>query len=188
MAKLELERERLNEQIDRVRLRPKLDAVAGAMQDEISYDLDVSRRDRYASVFIGIRVSWNIFDGFATPAQVSATRARVRQMEQRLAEIEADVLNAADDAYKELEFATRALDHAESRFRSSQTALLGAKSNFERGRASELDVENAQAAANFGRLNVFRARASYLSSLASFLSAVNADPVAASATREILDR
>ena len=61
--------------VDRARNRPVVDLVVGANQDDTSYML-TELDDRFRQIyFSGVRVSWNIFDGYETRGRVELARA-----------------------------------------------------------------------------------------------------------------
>ncbi len=185
---LELEKERLNERVLRTNLRPKVDAVAGLFQDELSYTLDVSRRDRISSTFVGVRVGWNVFDGFSTRGNLRMLLTRQRQLRQQLEELSGDLVNASADAARELEFAGRSLEFAERGLAGSEGMLAQARDNLAKGRVSQDEVDATRYRVNNSLYATFAARASYLNALASYLSQVNADPIVVDATRQLLKR
>jgi outer membrane protein TolC len=187
-AELEARREGLNLRILRTNLRPKFDLVAGINQDERSYTLDVSRTDRIASLFIGMRVQWNIFDSASTTHQVRATRYRLRQLEAQARHAKEEHAAAIESVARELEFSGRSLEFAERSYGFARSAVSATQSNVTRGLLSAADVDAAESRERASRISVFNARAAYLNAAATFLSAIDADPVAQAGARQIRDR
>ncbi|WP_442888795.1 TolC family protein [Congregicoccus parvus] len=187
-AELEARREGLNLRILRTNLRPKFDLVAGINQDERSYTLDVSRTDRIASLFIGMRVQWNIFDSASTTHQVRATRYRLRQLEAQARHAKEEHAAAIESVARELEFSGRSLEFAERSYGFALSAVSATESNVTRGLLSAADVDAAESRERASRISVFNARAAYLNAAAAFLSAIDADPVAQAGARQIRDR
>lgn len=107
-----LEAARLQQEIVRVRNYPKLNLAAGADQGA------TSGTDQTAVInyFAGIRVRWNIFDGFATRAAVKEARVIVRKNEKIAADARRALANQLKDQSDELMLSLRELAVAEERF------------------------------------------------------------------------
>jgi outer membrane protein TolC len=175
-----IEQQKLREHVLRVNQRPKISLSAGVSQDELARQVDITERSRLTALFVGMNVSWNIFDGFSTRGQLLSTRTTLRQLENSLADAAEDMKEAALIALKEVDFAGRALDLAERDYQSSLASLAYAKENLELGLASDVAVKQAQASEYAARGSIFSRRAAYLNAIAAFLSSVNADPIVAS--------
>lgn len=187
-ASAAIEREKLNERATRTTLRPKVDATAGISQDEVSYYADPGNRLLLRSLYVGVRVNWNIFDSFATRANVRAIRAHVRQLEQERAQLSDALREQAEQAEENVVFARRETEIAEVRFSSAQGGLSFTRDLQQRGQANEDQVATAQSQFYSAELSVFGARARYLNAVAAFLSLVNADPVVNAAAGQLTKR
>ncbi len=177
---LEIRRERLNAAILRVNQRPMFDVRAGVSQDELARETDITRRSKLSAVGIGVRLRWNIFDGFASRGRLLSTRTNLRRLENDLQNVTSDLKEAAETAFSELDFAGRSLDVAERRFGPVPQNFRRAQEDFDSGLISEDDLNDAQSRLYSAQISVYSARAAYLNALATFLSSVNADPAVAS--------
>lgn len=108
----DLEAARLQQEITRVRNYPMLNLAAGADQGA------TSGTDQTAVInyFAGVRVRWNIFDGFATRAAVKEARVTVRKNEKIVADARLALLNQLKDQSDDLSLSLRELAVAEERF------------------------------------------------------------------------
>lgn len=176
---LELRRERLNLAILRVNQRPKIDLRTGVSQDELARETDITRRSTLQAVGIGVRVRWNIFDGFASRGRRLSVQTTLRRLQQDLETLTEDLKDAAERALVELDFAGRSLIAAERRFGPVPQNLRRAREDLELGVLSEEAVREAESRLYSAQITVFSARAAYLNALANFLSTVNADPALA---------
>ncbi|MGH8019274.1 MAG: TolC family protein, partial [Opitutaceae bacterium] len=175
----------LYRRIERTSMRPKLDLLAGVNQDERSYTLDVSRKDKIASIYIGFRVTWNIFDSFASRHRLRARQYQAREAAMQAQAVKEDLIVAAEAAATELEFAERTLKFAERSHRLSLNDVDVTENRIAEGRLAPSDLDAARSAERGARAGVFQARAAYLNASASFLSLVNADPAAREAAEQI---
>jgi len=178
----------LQHRIARTALRPKVDLVLGSNQDERTYTLNVEQRNRIASLYLGVRVSWNIFDSHANRHRLRASQYRVRQFELQASQVKDDLLLDAKTAATELDFTRRALKLSERSYALSAGAVAIAESLVESGRGAPADVDAARSGELAARVGVFQARAGYLNAAANFLSLVDADPAANSGAKDILNQ
>ncbi len=163
----------------RTRLRPKLSLVAGVTQDEQSYTTNLAAKYGLQSQYVGLQVSWSIFDGFATRGAVAGALARKRasefdykQLTEKLARDAQRSAHALSLGQKQMTINDRLLDNA-AHF------LDFVKTNFERGQAAEADVNSAQANYNSMLSAANSARSSYLLQVADFVSLIGQDPATA---------
>jgi outer membrane protein TolC len=173
---LNLDVDRLSYRIAKTNLRPMLDFVAGVRQDEVPTSTNISEKVRTETQYVGLVVRWNIWDGFANRGRVRAARTALRLRENQLAETRRDLLEQAQQAREDLDLAERTLRIAESRYPGARDAPKVMQAELERGRATQDQVDGAQAGANAARLGIVRVRADYLNAAANYLSLLNADP------------
>lgn len=169
--------ERLNQRIIKSNLRPRFDLTAGARQDEIAYSSNIANKYGVQSLFIGVILRWNIWDGFASRGRMRASLTTQRRLENQLEQTRRDLLEAVVQAGEDLDIAARSLAIAEKRFPGSIAGPGFVRGEMERGRATQEDVDVAESGANNARLGMLQTRAAYLNALAAYLSQTNADPV-----------
>ncbi len=186
-SQLQIAMQKRREHIFRMALRPRVDLVAGTTQDERSYTLDVSSKDSIASLFIGMRVTWNIFDSFGARHQLRSAMYRTRQLELQAKDLREDLITALENAETELGFAQRSLGFSERSHGLTVRGVASAESLVVSGRGSPADVDAAKSRERVARIAVFQARAAYLSAAANLLSLVNRDPFANSAADKIMN-
>lgn len=152
----ELEAARLQQEVTRVRNYPKVNLAAGADQGA------TSGTDQTAVInyFAGVRVRWNIFDGFATRAAVREARAVVRQNEQAVTAARRDLINQLNDQAEDISLGLRELDIAEQRFALTESRRKVDEDLWKTGRLAETEWQTRSAAAQTERiaLNDLRGR------------------------------
>ena len=168
--------EGLNYDIQRVRLRPKLNAVVGASQDQVSYTANIGQRYGVQTYFAGLQVNWSIFDGFATRGLMASARARKRIYERNYDELSDQLKAQVQHAAREISFSARAMAFSDVGVPSSESSLQLTKERFERGEVAEIDVKTAEAAVLDAQIAASSARYDYLMRTAEFLSLTQKDP------------
>jgi outer membrane protein TolC len=161
------------------RLRPQLNAVVGTSQDQISYTTNLAAKYKVNEYFVGLQVSWSIFDGFAARGAAATSMAHRRQLEQSYRDLSADLSDQARALLKQLTFARRGMEIANRLLDSSAGSLHDKKSDAARGLASDADVNTYQLAYEEARINAFTARSDYLMKNGEFLSTLLQDPALA---------
>ena len=158
------------------RLRPQLNFVMGTSQDEISYTTNISSKYKVTDYFVGVGVSWSIFDGFAAKGSGASSLAHRRQLEQNYRDLSTDLRDQARSQLKQVDFARRDMEITNRLYNSSIGALRDKKADAARGLASANDVNAFQLNYQATRVTVFVARADYLIKSADFLSTLLEDP------------
>ncbi|MBX3736337.1 MAG: TolC family protein [Candidatus Didemnitutus sp.] len=161
------------------RLRPKISAVMGASQDEQAYSINASQKYRVDSRYIGVQVTWNIFDGFASYAATRSSLARRRQAENELAEVSERMQRQAQTQARYINFAARSVAISDRGLDSGRGALRAKEGEFKRGIASESDVSLAELALFDVRISAYSARLDLMLKIGEFLGTLNQDPVVA---------
>jgi outer membrane protein TolC len=179
-AELKIRREEQNYRIHHVRNRPKLDLTTGITQDEISYSRNPEDRDKFGTmaVFVGIAVNWSIFDGFKTRGLKRASLLRLNQLRRNRWDVDAQLLDEANQAAERIEFSARTLVFGERRYRVSKAKLKIVEGDVESGVASEESVELTKSRVQDAEIDLAARRADYLNAVSAFLTLVGADEVA----------
>jgi outer membrane protein TolC len=159
------------------RLYPKFSLFAGYnVRNETQADVNSIRQVAVASRNYGLKLDWNIFDGWQTKGEklyaLSNRRAYERELETH---IEAN-LELAGKLWQDLGFAARALDIAENGFGGAQALVTYQREELAQGRATEADVNAALLGLRAAEAGIIRARADYLNHWTEFVSLVGADP------------
>ncbi|MEO6875927.1 MAG: TolC family protein, partial [Opitutaceae bacterium] len=121
------------------RLRPMLNLAAGTSQDQQSYTSNIAQKYAVTDYFVGLQVSWSIFDGFATSGAKASSLARRRQLELNYQTLSADLTDQARNQLKQVGFTRRAMELSNRMLTSSTGALRDKKADAARGLASETD-------------------------------------------------
>jgi len=150
----DLEAARLRQEVTRVRNYPMVNLAAGADQGA------ASGTDQTAVVnyFAGVRVRWNIFDGFATRTAVKQARLAVRQNEKALAEACSALVNQLKDQSTELALSLRELDLAEESYGLTASRLKVDEDFWKTGRLAEADWQVRRAAGQNERIALYDLR------------------------------
>jgi len=174
----QIEIDTLSYKIQRTRLRPKLNFVVGLTQDQQSYTTNIAQKYGLQSQYIGLQVSWSIFDGFATRGAVASALARKRLSEQNYRDYSSKLAQDAQKAAKSVDLAQRQLAISERLLDNAGNFLSYTKEDFNRGQASEAEVNAAQA--NFNGLNnaTNGSRRDYLLKVSEFMSLIGEDAIA----------
>lgn len=168
--------EDLNLRNQKTRLRPKLSLVAGMSQDEQSYTTNLTQKFRVNSLYGGLNLSWNLFDGFATGAAVRNSLARIRQMENDYRDLTQRLDEQAQSQVKFLNFSARNMSITDRFVASAEGQLKARQDDFARGVSSETDVSAAQLGLFDAKLNAFNARVDFLAKTVEFLGTIVEDP------------
>ncbi|MBW8780835.1 MAG: TolC family protein [Verrucomicrobia bacterium] len=161
-AEGELASARLNQEITRVRMRPMVNLAAGANQDQTSG----ADQTAVVSYFAGLRVRWDIFDGFATRAAVKQARVAVRQSEKTLVDARVALANQLADGVTDVLLAARELQIAEDRFALTLNRQRVDQDLWKSGQLADSEWRLRQAAAVGERTNLFRLRGQLMLQLA----------------------
>jgi outer membrane protein TolC len=129
--------------------------------------------DRY----VGLNLSWSIFDGFATRGAVLSSLARKRQLEARYHELTQNLAEDAQRQAKQTEFALRQMRIYDRWFDDRGNYLRSREEDFKRGTASETDLNGARAGYHQAEITAFGSRAAYLMQVCDFLGVIMEDPV-----------
>ena len=186
--RLRIESETLNESIIKTNLRPKVNLLVGATQDERSDTVDVGDRYQYTAVYAGVGLNWRIFDGFESRGRRMASGIRMRRLEMKMERTSEDLVRDADRAVSDLGFARRSLELAERSLKGAVVAVTRTREDVEMGRGSADSVAASEMKELSARIQTFAQRAAYLRATAQLLSSVGADPVVEAAVPEILKR
>ena len=133
---------------------PNVNLAAGADQGA------ASGTDQTAVVnyFAGVRVRWNLFDGFATRAAVKQARLTVRQNEKALAEARLALANQLKDQAGELALSLRELDIAEESFALTASRLKVDEDLWKAGNLAETEWQVRRSAAQNERIALYDLR------------------------------
>lgn len=156
--------------IARTGMRPKVDLVAGLKQDEQSYTTNIAQKYGVDTRYIGVRVRWNIFDGFETRAKVARTRAAVRLAESAYSIEKTRLTHELIEHQRALERAARELELSEREFALAERQAVFATEEHAAGRLAETEWERRQIASHAQQAEVYRQRAFYAVALAQFVS------------------
>ncbi len=159
---------RLTYEIERVRLRPTLDLVAGATENLVSYTANTANTFGAEIQYIGLRVNWNIFDGYQSQAAVARARAdlRVKNLDFDLA---AQALQRQlADGWKDLELAQRELAVMEARFAQSGSRLTADQARKDKAEIADEDWQQRLFDHEQQHLDLLRARAAQLLRIAEY--------------------
>jgi outer membrane protein TolC len=160
----------------RTRLKPKLSFIAAITQDEQSYSLNIAQKYGLQSRYVGLSVSWSIFDGFAARGGIASALAAQRQAEHAYKQLTGTIARDAQRSARSVDLAQRQMVISDRLLANALSFLEYRQSDFSRGQASEADVNGAQAAYNHAFNNANGARYSYLMRVAEFVNNISENP------------
>ncbi|HWA86338.1 MAG TPA: TolC family protein [Opitutus sp.] len=175
----QIEIEKRNYHIAKTRLRPNLNLLVGSSQDQQSYTANIGQVYGVTSFYAGVQVDWSIFDGFATKGHKANALARRRELERSYQRLSGDVIAAAQEQFRQLQFSARALDLAERQLRLSEDNVKTVQDNASRGFAAKPDLHAAEVARDAARIAAYNARVDAFTRTADFLATLQKDPVLA---------
>jgi outer membrane protein TolC len=176
-ARQQLEMEDLNLKIQRKRLYPMFNASAGITQNRQSYTQNVGLLYGVQDRYVGVNLSWSLFDGFAARGAVKSSLARKRQLEASYRQLTESLSADAQRQEKQVEFALRQMRINDRALSERGDYLHGSEEDFKRGTAAETDLNGARASFFSSQIAAFNARAEYLQRMSDFLGAIMEDPV-----------
>lgn len=173
----QLEVEDLNLKIQQKRLYPMFNVSAGIIQNRQSYSFNVGQQYGVQDRYVGMSLSWSVFDGFATRGAVKSSLARKRQLEASYRQLTESLSEDAQRLEKQVEFALRQMRINDRLLSERGDYLHGSEEDFKRGTAAETDLNGARASFFSAQLAAFNARSEYLQRMSDFLGAIMEDPV-----------
>jgi outer membrane protein TolC len=142
-----------------------LAASAGQGQQNTSAANNVGAR----TLFIGIDMSWNIFDGFATAARKRETLLKQRQLERQLADYRAELQAQSANVINQISFIARQLQLDERRAVLARQAFISQETDMKEGRTAPQAFRNQKIAFNDSQQATLRSRTRLLLALNDYL-------------------
>ena len=178
MNEYDIEKSDLNYKVARHRLYPRFDMQLGvAEQKQTNASNSAISQTNVLSDYIGVGVSWSLFDGFATRGAKLAALANKRKAELKRQNYLDQTLAQARDLEQQVEFSSRALAIAEKRLQMNAESLQRVRDNFKLGLSSQSDVDQATSSFYQWQAAAFGARADFFSRWCDYLSLLGVDPV-----------
>jgi outer membrane protein TolC len=176
IAKYQIEKTENDLKNSRTSLRPRLDAMVGISQDEQDFALDTDSYE-YQSIFGGVSMTWNLFDGFATRNYVKSGLSRLRAAEINLANEQQELVDNVRALGLELKRRGMAIKIQEQELQSARSNLEYTQGLAERGEASASDVDGAYLNVSDNIRSALYHRYEYWNKLSDFLGLIDADPI-----------
>ncbi len=173
----QLEVEKLNYEITKTRLWPKLNASAGMSQDEQNNYFGSGAKYKVTSLYAGFSINWSIFDGFAASAATRNTLARRRILENDYRQLTERLGQDAQTQVKLADFSARDMSITDRLLVSGEGNLRAKNEEFNRGVRAEAEVNQAKLSLYDAQINAYSTRRAYLLSVGDFLGTVMEDPV-----------
>lgn len=119
--------------------------------------------------FVGLDVSWNVFDGFETSARTREANLRLRRYERQLEAYRAEISAQAYDVLALIAIQARQLQLNEKRSQATSESYRVAERDAAEGRLSAQALRERQLHAQETSLNVLRTRVTLLLALNDYL-------------------
>jgi outer membrane protein TolC len=129
------------------------------------------------SEYVGVSLSWSIFDGFATRGAKISALANRRYYERQLQTVTDQLFDQAVSLERQVGFAYRAMKLARARTDLSESALRAIQDDAQRGLASRTAVEAAVGSHYQSEYTLLTQRADFLSRWSEFVSTLGHDPI-----------
>jgi outer membrane protein TolC len=123
---------------------PQISVVVGYQRRTWDLDTFASPPGKAGTVSAGVRLSWNLFDGFATNAQVAKALVEVQQAENDLADARRAVAAEVAKAVEQLTVARLLVRTASHNEGNAREGLKLARTRQEVGAGTQLDVRDAE--------------------------------------------
>lgn len=137
---------------------PALSLIARYQRQTQDARAFASRLDRAGTLSAGVLLRWNLFDGFATSAQVSKARVEAQQAENELSGARSAVAAEVAEAVEQLRVACQLAVVAAQDEGNARETLRMARARQEVGAGSQLEVRDAE-------LKLTQARLGHVSAL-----------------------
>jgi len=167
----------LNYKVAKYRLYPMV-SLAGSISQSNSTNasLDSVSQVSVLSQYVGVSVSWSVFDGFATKGAKISAMANKRYYERLLQTQTDQLMDQAMNFERQVGFSYRALKLAQTRADLSASAVRTMEDDAGRGLVSRVAVAAAVGAYNQSRLALVNQRAEFLNRWADYVSTLGHDP------------
>jgi outer membrane protein TolC len=168
-----LEKEHLT--VARAGYKPQVSVVGGYRKSSSIRGLGFD--EAVTGYFMGVRGSWNIFDGFETNGQVAQVKARIDSAivtyEEALQGVELEV----QKSFAELQQYRETVESQQKNVEQAREALRLSQERLGAGAGTQLEVLDARVALTRARTIELQARADYVRSMAEFDRATATDTV-----------
>jgi len=162
--------EEQNLKIQRSSLRPKVDLLLSvSLDNDATYFQDSLSDNQRFGFFGGIRVNWNIFDGFSSQARVQASLQRIRQFQAEKDYRLTEDTNRVKELLNLLESMHQLVQIREVREAWAKELLLEVKKDLDAGRVPVSAVNNQQRALFQTRYNTLQSKAEFYRYLADLM-------------------
>lgn len=154
----------------KARQRPLVDASVTASHNQ-SNTSNKNNVDTF-SVFAGIRVTWNVFDGFNTRNAKIEAQTKVRRLEQELSQLSKELKMEAAEVLDSLLFQVRNLRLIQARHEAEKAQYSLAEDNVSSGRSTALTLQDAALSLKTKEFAMHQARADLLMGLSDYFDLV----------------
>ena len=174
---LNIDQQKMEYKIAKVRLLPKVSTYAGISQQNQTYATSGQVQQTFVTnEFYWVQAQWTLFDGLATRGQKLQALYYRRYYERLLQATAEETMDQAQNARRNLDFAFRAMNLAERRRALATAALEQVKKEFKLGTMTQDMLNGSTDGLNQNELAATTARADFLSAWSDFVSLVGADP------------
>jgi len=123
-------------------------------------------------VNVGVTLSWNIFDGFKTPARVEQARVDLKKIEYTRLKAQEGIAIQVQSARLKMDEAKRRIQGQEKNIEQAKRAVSIAETRFKSGVGTQLELLDAQVAMTLAETNYAQAIYDYLVAKADWEYAV----------------
>jgi outer membrane protein len=160
-----------------VSLRPKFTVSAGVSLDDQAYSRSVADRYQVESQYVGINLSWSIFDGFATKRRVRSHLSKIRASEIRIENMRRELIDNVESHARLLKTLALAVVIDERKLDSARLQLEAMIESEARGEASEAQIDVLRLGVHDAVGAALYARHNYWNKLSSLLGLIDQDPI-----------
>ncbi len=168
-AFLKIQRLAILQEVEQIKIaaagyKPRLSAVGGyeVRSDQASDDLS----DNLRGWFLGVRGSWNIFDGFETSGRLQQARARLETTQVNYEDSERQVKLEVQSAISRIIEAEELVQSQLLTIESADEALRLARERLAAGAGTQLEVLDARVSRTRAQITELEARFDYVTAVA----------------------
>ena len=170
IRQLEIQEMQLEEQFKMTRARryPTLSAFMNYQFQTEANDLEFANYDWVTPIVAGLRLQIPVFSGFSKRYQEKQVEINMEQLEYRRENVARQVTASVINAYNSMEAAVRKVESGKAAVKQARRGYEIAKTRYETGSGTLLELNDAEMALTQARLNLNEARFDFLSARAEY--------------------
>ncbi len=146
--------------IHRSRTRPKLNLLISAFQDEVN-SIGTSEGITRTNFFFGVRIAWEIFDGWEADARVRQANIKKRRYEFEMDQAKIQLLDTIELLLQELDFAKQAIENRKGQLKYLDERVAKYELEVQQGRRTENQLKDVMISRDQGLFTLVQAHVDF---------------------------